>query len=94
MNTSKHETPRIQAHDLGRRLVHGIAHSARAVAAVVAECHRAQRDLAVLRLQPDRYALEGDAAPDSYAEFLFRSPDTVWHEPSARERAATAGRCR
>jgi hypothetical protein len=42
--------------------------------------------MAQLRLQPDRYALDGDAPPDTYAEFLHRSPGTVWHEPAARER--------
>jgi hypothetical protein len=65
-----------------------MARAARAVAAAVAECDRAQRHLAQLRLQPDRYALDGNAAPATYAEFLFRSPGAVWHEPSARERGS------
>ncbi|HEY7431565.1 MAG TPA: hypothetical protein VH641_12660 [Streptosporangiaceae bacterium] len=69
-----------------------MARSVKAVAAVVAECHRAQLVMGELRIQPDRYALEGgDVAPDTYAEFLFRSPVTVWREPSARERADAAG---
>jgi hypothetical protein len=66
--------------------MHGLKRAAKAVAAVVAECHRAQCDLAELRLHPDRYAIDGDVAPGTYAEFLFRSPGTVWREPPARER--------
>lgn len=86
MNTIQHRSPGPEA---PRRagLMHGLARAARAVAAAVAECHRAQRDLAELRLHPDRCALDGDAAPQTYAEFLFRSPGTVWREPPARERS-------
>lgn len=76
----------------GRWLVRGVTRAARAVAATVAECHRAQLVMAQLRLHPDIYAINGDAAPDTYAEFLYRSPGTVWHEPSARERARHRGR--
>ncbi len=94
MNTNQHQTPHSHAHRLGQHLVHEVARSAKAVAAVVAECHRAQRIMGELRIQPDRYALEGDLAPDTYAEFLFRSPGTVWQEPSARERAGAGGPCR
>ena len=34
------------------------------------------------------YGVESDLAPDSYAEFLFRSRVTVFHEPPARRRGA------
>ena len=94
MNTNQHHTSHTQAHPLGQHLVHAVARSVKAVAAVVAECNRAQRVMAEIRIQPDRYALAGDLAPDTYAEFLFRSPGAVWREPSARERAGTAGPCR
>lgn len=94
MNTNQHQPSHSHAHRLGQHLVHAVARSAKAVAAVVAECHRAQRIMGELRIQPDRYALEGDLAPDTYAEFLFRSPGTVWQEPSARERAGAGGPCR
>jgi hypothetical protein len=93
VNRTEHQTTRIHAFDLakfGHRLAHGVASSAKAVAAALAECNRAQRTLADLRLQPDRYALDGDAAPCTYAEFLFRSQAAIWREPSARERAGTA----
>jgi hypothetical protein len=69
-----------------------LARAARHVARVLAECHRAQRQIAMLRIQPDRYALNGDRPPETYAEFLFRCPATVWHEPSARERADSGSR--
>jgi hypothetical protein len=85
MNTIQHRSSGPEA-PRQAGLMHGLARAAKAVASVVAQCHRAQRDLAELRLQPDRYALDGDTAPDTYAEFLFRSPGTVWREPPARER--------
>jgi hypothetical protein len=94
VNTNQHQPSHVQAHQLGQHLVHAVARSVKAVAAVVAECHRAQRVMGELRIQPDRYALEADLAPGTYAEFLFRSPGTVWREPSARERANAAGPCR
>jgi hypothetical protein len=34
------------------------------------------------------FGRDGDGAPDTYADFLFRSPTTLWHEPSAHRRAA------
>lgn len=55
-----------------------------AVADVVRECDYAQRRLLELRL----YGRDGDHAPDTYAEFLFRSPLSLWREPSARRREA------
>jgi hypothetical protein len=33
---------------------------------------------------------ETDRAPDTYTEFLLRSPGTCWREPSARRRLAGA----
>jgi hypothetical protein len=47
--------------------------AARRVADVVAECNYAQRRLFELRLDPERYALDADRAPDTYGEFLFRT---------------------
>jgi hypothetical protein len=67
--------------------------AARRVADVVAECNYAQSRLLQLRLSPDRYALDGDVAPVSYGEFLFRSSGLPWREPSAAERAAGAPVC-
>jgi len=60
---------------------------AAAVADVVRECNYASRRLLELRLCPDIRAAGGDCAPDNYADFLWRSPVAMWHEPSARRRA-------
>jgi hypothetical protein len=56
------------------------------VIALIAECNYAQRRLAVLRLNPDRYVTAPDQAPDTYREFLFRSSGPLTHEPSAADR--------
>jgi len=65
--------------------------AARAVGRTAAECHRAQRTLSELRLHPDTHAPDGDSAPGTYGEFLYRCPYALWHEPTARERASGAG---
>jgi hypothetical protein len=58
--------------------------AAQAVAGVVRECNYAQRRMLELRL----FGRDGDRAPDTYDEFLFRSPTTLWREPPARRREA------
>ena len=60
---------------------------ARRVAAVIAECHYAQRRLTMLRVSPDRYLVQPQGAPDTYEEFLFRTSGPLAHEPSATGRA-------
>ncbi|MEP7024549.1 MAG: hypothetical protein ABJB47_12270 [Actinomycetota bacterium] len=60
----------------------------RRAAAILAECDYAQRRMAVLRLAPDRYVRQPDQAPDSYADFLFRTSGPLPHEPSARDRSS------
>jgi hypothetical protein len=59
---------------------------ARRVGEVVAECNEAQTRLLMLRLNPDRYVLVSDQAPDTYREFLFRTSGVLVHEPSATAR--------
>ncbi len=61
---------------------------ARRVAAVLAECHYAQRRMSVLATSPDRYLPEPAHAPDTYAEFLFRTSGALRHEPAASWRSA------
>jgi hypothetical protein len=58
----------------------------RKIAAVIGECQYAQRRMAVLRTAPDLQAIRPNAAPDSYAEFLFRTSGVLLREPSARAR--------
>ncbi len=60
-----------------------LARIGRRVAAIVAECNYAQRRLFELRLDPERYALDADRAPDTYGEFLFRTFGPPWLEPAA-----------
>jgi hypothetical protein len=60
---------------------------ARRVRAFVAECNDAQRRLAALREDPERYVLEPDRAPESYQEFRMRAARPLVHEPSAQARA-------
>jgi hypothetical protein len=67
-----------------------VRHAARTVAAVVRECNYATSRLRELRLFPDVRAAGGDCAPDTYADFLWRSPGALWREPPARRRAAGA----
>lgn len=70
-----------------RRAARAVRRAARAVAAVLAECNRAQRRMAELRLTPDRFLLDGGAQPpDTYAEFLFRTSGLLHHEPPADKR--------
>ena len=61
---------------------------ARRLAAIIAECNYAQRRVLALRLAADSYLSDADAAPDCYADFLFRTSGPLLREPSARVRAA------
>lgn len=58
----------------------------RKIAAVIQECQAAQRRLDALRTGPDLYSDHPNVAPDSYAEFMFRTSGALMREPSARER--------
>jgi hypothetical protein len=60
------------------------------IAAIVRECNEAQRRMAEIRSAPDRFALRPDVAPDTYAEFLFRTSAPLQREPSASDRARRA----
>jgi hypothetical protein len=60
---------------------------ARWVRELVAEFALAQRRLAELATAPDRYLIDPDTAPETYAEFLFRTSGLLRHEPPARASA-------
>jgi hypothetical protein len=64
----------------------GARRAAQVLADVVRECNYAQRRLLELRL----FGRDDDRAPDTYAEFLFRSRAALWREPSAGLREAGA----
>jgi hypothetical protein len=63
-----------------------LARLARRIADIIAECNYAQRRMAALRTTPDRYLTNGDKAPDTYAEFLFRTSGPPLREPPAARR--------
>jgi hypothetical protein len=71
------------------RLATAASRAAHGVATFIAECNYAQRRLLQLRLNPDRYILGGGNAPDTYAEFLFRTSGWLPHEPPAARRCPT-----
>ena len=64
-----------------------LARFGRRVADIVAECNYAQRRMLALRTSPDAYGTDRNKAPDTYAEFLFRTSNALLHEPAASGRA-------
>ena len=70
-----------------RSILSAPAALARRIAAVVRECRDAQLRMAAVTTATDRYVARPDTAPDTYAEFLFRTSGQLLHEPSARSRA-------
>jgi hypothetical protein len=60
----------------------------RTMAHVIEECNYAQRRMLELRLNPERYVIQSDQAPDTFAEFLFRTSGLLIHEPAADKRFA------
>ena len=64
-----------------------LARFGRRVADIVAECNYAQRRMLALRTSPDLYGAGRDKAPDTYAEFLFRTSSALLHEPAASGRS-------
>jgi hypothetical protein len=68
-------------------LTSALARFGHRVAEIVAECNYAQRRMLALRTSPDRYGAAANKAPDTYAEFLFRTSNAALHEPAASGRA-------
>ena len=70
------------------RLIGRLRGGAHRIAHAISECQYAQHRMAVLSTSPDRVAGEHrDDAPQTYAEFLFRTSGVLIREPSARQRA-------
>jgi hypothetical protein len=63
----------------------------RALLSVLRECNAAQRRMTAVRTAPDRYTARSGTAPDTYAEFLYRTSGLLLHEPSARVRSRRPG---
>ena len=69
------------------RLTTGAARITKRIANVVAECNYAQRRSFAIMTTPDSYLKDRDQAPDTYAEFLFRTSGGLLHEPASAQRA-------
>jgi hypothetical protein len=67
---------------------------ARRLLDAIRECNAAQRRMTAISTAPDRYSAHPDAAPDTYAEFLFRTSGLLLHEPPARTRVRRPGALR
>jgi hypothetical protein len=68
-------------------MISALARFGRRVADLVAECNYAQGRMLALRTSPDAYRADRNKAPDTYAEFLFRTSSALLHEPAASGRA-------
>ena len=64
-----------------------LARFGKRIAKIVAECNYAQRRSFAMMTNPDSYLMDRDQAPDTYAEFLFRSSGGMLHEPASAQRA-------
>ena len=58
----------------------------RQITETIRETNEAQRVAMALRLSPDMYLAHRDRAPDTYEEFLSRSPIPLRHERRAARR--------
>lgn len=72
----------------GALIAAALARAASRAAGVLADCYRAQQRCMVLALAPDRQLDKPDQAPQTYAEFLFRTSGPLLREPAARDRSA------
>jgi hypothetical protein len=68
-------------------LTSALARFGRRVADIVAECNYAERRMLALRTSPNVYGADRNKAPDTYAEFLFRTSNAPLREPTAAGRA-------
>ena len=70
------------------RLTTGLVRFGRRIAGIVAECNYAQRRVFAIMTSPDNYVTGRDKAPDTYAEFLFRTSGGLMDEPACAQRAS------
>ena len=90
MNQNMTQSPRPPAGARGltmTRLITGLTRFGRRVADVLAECNYAQRRVFAIMTNPDSYLTDRDKAPDTYAEFLFRTSGGLLHEAASFQRA-------
>jgi hypothetical protein len=65
----------------------GLVRLGKRIANIVAECNYAQRRSFAIMTNPDSYLTDRDHAPDTYAEFLFRTSGGLLHEAASSQRA-------
>jgi hypothetical protein len=65
----------------------GLVRLGKRIANIVAECDYAQRRSFAVMTNPDSYLTDRDHAPDTYAEFLFRTSGGLLHEAASSQRA-------
>jgi hypothetical protein len=65
----------------------GLVRLGKRIANIVAECNYAQRRSFAIMTNPDSYLTDRDHAPDTYAEFLFRTSGGLLHEVASSQRA-------
>ena len=70
------------------RLTTGLVRFGQRITSIVAECNYAQRRVFAVMTSPDHYVTERDMAPDTYAEFLFRTSGGLMDEPARAQRAS------
>ena len=70
------------------RLTTGLVRFGQRITSIVAECNYAQRRVFAVMTSPDHYVTERDMAPDTYAEFLFRTSGGLIDEPDYAKRAS------
>jgi hypothetical protein len=63
-----------------------IRHLLSAVSGFLSDWAYAQRRLAEISTAPDRFRLDPDTPPETYAEFLFRTSGVLRREPPALAR--------
>ena len=68
----------------------GLVRLGKRIANIVAECDYAQRRSFAIMTSPDSYLMDRDQAPDTYAEFLFRTSGGLLHEPASGQRRLAA----
>jgi hypothetical protein len=64
-----------------RHLAAATGRLASRVGQIIAECNEATRRLTTLADTPDRYPVDPDRAPDTYAEFVIRTAGLARPEP-------------
>ena len=72
---------------MNQNMAQSLARILKRMANLVAECNYAQRRSFAIMTAADSHLTDRDQAPDTYAEFLFRTSGGLLHEPASAQRA-------